>query len=38
MYRVSAEKSTGIANIILSENDNRIIVVPGANQELTPSS
>lgn len=32
----STEKSTGIANIILSENDNRIIVVPGANYELTP--
>lgn len=33
----STEKSTGIANIILSESDNRIIVVPGANYELTPS-
>ncbi|MGN7385364.1 ribokinase [Sporosarcina sp. SAFN-015] len=33
----SSEKSTGIANIILSENDNRIIVVPGANYELRPS-
>lgn len=32
----SSEKSTGIANIILSEKDNRIIVVPGANYELTP--
>jgi ribokinase len=31
----SSEKSTGIANIILSENDNRIIVVPGANYDLT---
>ncbi|MFC5604314.1 ribokinase [Sporosarcina koreensis] len=34
----SSEKSTGIANIILSENDNRIIVVPGANYELTPQT
>ena len=33
----SKDKSTGIANIILSENDNRIIVVPGANNDLTPS-
>jgi ribokinase len=28
--------STGIATIILSEEDNRIIVVPGANSALTP--
>lgn len=34
----SSEKSTGIANIILSEKDNRIIVVPGANYELTPQT
>ena len=34
----SSEKATGIANIILSENDNRIIVVPGANYELTPQT
>jgi len=34
----SSEKSTGIANIILSENDNRIIVVPGANYMLTPQA
>jgi len=27
--------STGIANILLSEGDNRIIVVPGANEKLT---
>lgn len=32
---LSMEKSTGIANIILSENDNRIIVIPGANYDLT---
>lgn len=29
--------ATGIANIVLSDNDNRIIVVPGANYELTSS-
>lgn len=28
--------STGIATIILSENDNRIIVAPGANARVTP--
>lgn len=28
--------ATGIANIILSENDNRIIVAPGANKYVTP--
>ncbi|MBS4208896.1 ribokinase [Bacillus sp. FJAT-50079] len=28
--------ATGIANILLSEGDNRIIVVPGANDKLTP--
>jgi ribokinase len=27
--------STGIANILLSDGDNRIIVVPGANEKLT---
>jgi ribokinase len=27
---------TGLANILLSEQDNRIIVVPGANHRLTP--
>ena len=30
------EGSSGTASIILSEGDNRIIVVPGANHELTP--
>lgn len=30
------ETNTGIANIILYEQDNRIIVVPGANFEVTP--
>lgn len=29
--------ASGIANILLSGGDNRIIVVPGANYELTPS-
>ncbi|WP_346728961.1 ribokinase [Lederbergia citrea] len=32
---ISSEKPTGIANIILSENDNRIIVIPGANNDLS---
>ncbi|KZE38642.1 ribokinase [Bhargavaea cecembensis] len=30
------EGPSGIANILLSEGDNRIIVVPGANHELAP--
>lgn len=30
------DESTGIASIIVSEADNRIIVVPGANNRLTP--
>lgn len=29
--------STGIANILLHETDNRIVVVPGANFEVTPA-
>lgn len=33
---VSPHAPTGIATIILSENDNRIIVSPGANAALTP--
>ncbi|WP_227939540.1 ribokinase [Alkalihalobacillus deserti] len=28
--------STGVATILVSENDNRIIVIPGANEHLTP--
>lgn len=32
-----AESASGIANILLSEGDNRIIVVPGANSLLTPA-
>lgn len=35
-YVESTETSTGIANILLFENDNRIIVVPGANFDVTP--
>ena len=31
------ETNTGIANIILFEQDNRIIVVPGANFDVTPT-
>ncbi|GGJ87801.1 hypothetical protein GCM10007063_07820 [Lentibacillus kapialis] len=31
-----ADVSTGTATIILSENDNRIIVAPGANNHVTP--
>lgn len=31
------EGASGIANILLSEGDNRIIVVPGANSSLMPS-
>ncbi|WP_343051128.1 ribokinase [Paraliobacillus salinarum] len=33
---VDANKSTGIASIIVSENDNRIIVSSGANEAVTP--
>jgi len=35
-YVESTQTSTGIANILLYENDNRIIVVPGANFDVTP--
>ncbi|WP_429338972.1 ribokinase [Ornithinibacillus bavariensis] len=34
---ISEEEATGIATIIISENDNRIIVAPGANRGVTPS-
>jgi len=30
------QKATGVANIILSQHDNRIIVAPGANDFVTP--
>lgn len=33
----STKTASGIANILLSAGDNRIIVVPGANYEVTPS-
>ncbi|WP_077296732.1 ribokinase [Virgibacillus pantothenticus] len=33
---LSDQKSTGVANIILSEDDNRIIVAPGANYAVVP--
>lgn len=33
---ISAENETGTASIIVSNQDNRIIVVPGANNEVTP--
>ena len=32
---ISEDSSTGIANIVISEKDNRIIVIPGANYDLT---
>ena len=35
--RRSSEVASGIANILLSDGDNRIIVVSGANFEMTPS-
>jgi len=34
---VTASTPTGIANILVHDNDNRIIVVPGANYQLEPS-
>ncbi|WP_226528860.1 ribokinase [Metabacillus niabensis] len=34
--KVSSTKETGTASITISEQDNRIIVVPGANYEVTP--
>ena len=33
----TTETATGIANILLHNNDNRIIVVPGANFDVTPA-
>ncbi|GLB60124.1 ribokinase [Cytobacillus sp. NCCP-133] len=33
---ITEGKETGIASITISGNDNRIIVVPGANHEVTP--
>lgn len=34
---VTVSTPTGIANILVHDNDNRIIVVPGANYQLEPS-
>ncbi|UQD52178.1 ribokinase [Bacillus methanolicus] len=34
--RMVAHQPTGIASIIISDGDNRIIVVPGANNQATP--
>ncbi|ARI75633.1 ribokinase [Halobacillus mangrovi] len=34
--KTSQSQSTGTATIILSDNDNRIIVAPGANYDVTP--
>ena len=33
---INTNGATGIANILLHESDNRIIVVPGANSKVTP--
>ncbi|WP_101842587.1 ribokinase [Halobacillus sp. Marseille-P3879] len=35
MIEIDAEASTGIANVILNNKDNRIMVVPGANSNVT---
>lgn len=34
--RMVAHQPTGIASIIISDGDNRIIVVPGANNQVSP--
>jgi ribokinase len=36
MINTVPDTNTGIANIILSDQDNRIIIVPGANDTVTP--
>ncbi|MER2000130.1 MAG: ribokinase [Lysinibacillus sp.] len=36
-YVATTDVSTGIANILLHDSDNRIVVVPGANFEVTPA-
>ncbi|MGN7477726.1 ribokinase [Solibacillus silvestris] len=33
---MNTDGATGIANILLHESDNRIVVVPGANSKITP--
>ena len=35
-YVATSTTSTGIANILLHDNDNRIVVIPGANFDVTP--
>ena len=35
-YVATSQNSTGIANILLHDNDNRIVVIPGANFDVTP--
>lgn len=35
-YVLHTNGATGIANILLHESDNRIVVVPGANSQVTP--
>lgn len=36
MIQVASHTHTGVANVILSNQDNRIIIIPGANAEVTP--
>lgn len=36
MIQKTSNHSTGTANILLSNQDNRIIVIPGANDDVTP--
>ncbi len=36
-YVETTATATGIANILLHNNDNRIVVVPGANYDVTPA-
>lgn len=36
MVKPISDINTGVSNILLSNNDNRIIFVPGANNEVTP--
>lgn len=36
MVKKDDQAPTGVANILLSDQDNRIIIVPGANNEVTP--
>lgn len=36
MIQAVSHTHTGVANVILSNQDNRIIIIPGANNEVTP--